>query len=131
MARFQVKGVNDERDTCECCGKTGLKRVVWIEDTETNEIKCFGTTCAIQPAKGFDCQKEIKTAVNRAVRDARDRQQAIWTFAYKAYRKAGGSWIKTDDGEKQTQPELYAECLKMAEEHRAKYESWFAYYRAK
>lgn len=31
MAAFKVLGVNDDTDNCECCGRTGLKRVVWLE----------------------------------------------------------------------------------------------------
>jgi hypothetical protein len=40
--RFTVKGINDEQSFCSCCGKQNLKRVVWIEDTETGEINHFG-----------------------------------------------------------------------------------------
>lgn len=108
MARFQVKGVNDERDTCECCGKTGLKKVVWIEDTETGEIKCFGSTCALQPVKGFDCVKEIKSAVAKASREAAEWQQRVWGWARMQYRKAGGKFgpdTRPLDGD------LYASCL--------------------
>ncbi len=67
MSRFKVLGVNDEAEDCECCGKTGLKRVVWIEDTETLKIQHFGTTCAESPAKAFGLKKEIKKAVRACV----------------------------------------------------------------
>ena len=62
-ARFRVLGVNDDRDFCECCGKTGLKRVVFIEDRELGGIKHFGTTCAMNPAKNFD-KMAVETLVS-------------------------------------------------------------------
>ena len=71
MTRFKVLGINDDRDTCDCCGKTGLKRVVWIEDTETLQVSCFGTSCAANPAKAFGLKKEIAKAVREY-----DKQQA-------------------------------------------------------
>ena len=86
--RFIVKGVNDEKETCECCGKNGLKRVVWIEDTETGEIKHFGTTCALKPAKGFQSDAEIK----RAIRKFEDDEKSLWAWAAMVYRKAGGKY---------------------------------------
>lgn len=61
--RFRVLGVNDESDFCECCGKIGLKRVVWIEDTETGSIQHFGVICAANPKKAFGIGSEIKRAV--------------------------------------------------------------------
>ena len=64
MSRFQFLGVNDDRDFCECCGKQELKRVVWIEDLETGEVKHYGTTCATNPAKAFGVK------VNKAIRNA-------------------------------------------------------------
>lgn len=74
MQRFKVKGVNDDKDTCECCGKAGLKRVVWIEDTETLEVRHFGTTCATNPAKAFGLKREIGKAVREF--DSKQKQKA-------------------------------------------------------
>lgn len=85
MSRFQILGVNDDRDSCECCGKQGLKRVVWIQDNELSEIKHFGTVCATQPAKGFgpDVEKAIKSAVRRAA----DLQKSGWSYAFRSMRE--------------------------------------------
>ena len=83
MARFLVKGINDDRTFCECCGKSGLKCVVWIEDLETGEIKHFGTTCALKPAKGFDCVAEIKSAIKLA----KENEKRIVSNAMYRYRK--------------------------------------------
>jgi hypothetical protein len=87
MARFQVLAVNDKRDFCECCGKQGLKRVVWILDTETGYEKHFGTSCAAKPAKGFDVNVEIKAAVK--AREVFEKSCLI--RAAKAYKAAGGT----------------------------------------
>lgn len=85
--RFKILGVNDDRDSCECCGRTGLKRVVWIEDTETGTIRHFGTTCATKPEKGFDTK-----AIKRAIRDYQDRELNAWNYAHRKYRAAGGEY---------------------------------------
>jgi predicted metal-binding protein len=44
-SKHKILGVNDDRNFCECCGKVGLKRVVWIKNTETGEIVHYGTIC--------------------------------------------------------------------------------------
>lgn len=81
--RFIVKGINDDKSFCECCGKNGLQRVVWIEDTETGEIKHFGTSCAQKPAKGFDCVEEIKSALKQF----KENEKRICANAMYRYRK--------------------------------------------
>lgn len=48
---YQVKGINSDTDTCECCGKTGLSKVVWIVEidengNETGDPVAYGITCA-------------------------------------------------------------------------------------
>lgn len=88
MARYQVLAVNDEKDFCECCGKKGLKRVVFIEDTETNEIKHFGTTCAIDPYKSFDVDSEVK----QAIRKFDGEQQVFWSRVNAEYKARGGKY---------------------------------------
>ncbi len=42
---MRVLGVNDDRDSCDCCGRKGLKKVVWLE-TAAGEIVAYGTGCA-------------------------------------------------------------------------------------
>ena len=99
MSRFRVKGVNDEKDTCECCGKEGLKRVVWIEDTETLEVRHFGTSCAANPAKAFGLGREIKRAVRefdatvkKAKADAHNA--AIVAACDAAVESFPGEWVE-------------------------------------
>jgi hypothetical protein len=115
MARFIVKGINDDKSFCECCGKNGLQRVVWIEDTETGEIKHFGTSCAQKPAKGFDCVAEIKSAIKQAKED----EKRMIAHASYLYRKVyNGPRINGVDEKgpfsKVADAELWARCLKEA-----------------
>ena len=50
--KYKVYGINDDTDTCEVCGKTNLKRVIWLMplDAEGNEVAAqpmpVGTDCA-------------------------------------------------------------------------------------
>jgi len=84
--RFQVRGVNDDKSFCECCGKSGLQRVVWIEDTETGEVKHFGTSCAVQPVKSFDCVADIK----EGIKTAKQKEKQVVATAMYRYRKIHG-----------------------------------------
>jgi hypothetical protein len=86
--RFRVLGVNDDRSHCECCGRQGLKRVVWIEDREAGTVKHFGTTCALSPVKGFGVDRDIK----RAIADERRLVQNAYCITHDAYRRAGGKY---------------------------------------
>jgi len=44
---YKIKGINNDTDTCSCCGKTGLKRVVWLEEIDgTADPAPYGTSCA-------------------------------------------------------------------------------------
>ena len=116
MSRFVVVGVNDERDFCECCGRTGLKRVVWIEDTETQEIKHFGTTCAAAPVKGFNLDKEIRNAITAY----QDREQAIFRRMHRIYRTKGGTYASKGDGSfVANSVALRDECYQIAKQERA------------
>lgn len=110
--RFIVKGINDDKDFCECCGKNGLQRVVWIEDTETGEIKHFGTSCAQKPAKGFDCTAEIKSAIKLH----NENEKRIVSSAHYLYtKKYNGPRVQGHDEKgpfsKKTDLELWARCL--------------------
>jgi hypothetical protein len=58
--RIKVLGVNDDRDFCECCGKIGIKRVVWIT-IDDGEPKHYGTACAAKIA-GIDGKWSAKRA---------------------------------------------------------------------
>ena len=54
---YILKGINSDTETCSKCGKTGLKRVMWLERTDadgngTGDIDAYGTTCGAK-ALGF------------------------------------------------------------------------------
>lgn len=70
---YQVMGINDDESYCSCCGKTGLKRVVWLAtlDGDGNvdgQAVPFGTTCAayllrITPEKGIHASAAIERKI--------------------------------------------------------------------
>lgn len=94
MKRFEVVEINSETDFCECCGKTGLKRVVWIHDIKNDDTKHFGTTCAMQPAKGFDLTSEIKDEIKK-----HDLLQSLrLKSAIAQYKADGGQYISNANG---------------------------------
>lgn len=113
MSRFKFLGINDDKSHCECCGKQGLKRVVWIEDCETNEIRHFGTTCAMAPAKGFTLDLEIKAEMRRLD----EVQKSRFARAYQAYRQKGGRCVANPDKPgyfMYADPDLWKDCLAAA-----------------
>lgn len=113
MSRYNVVGVNDDKDFCECCGRQGLARVVWIEDTDTGEIKHFGTTCAASPVKGFGVDKEIKAAISNFNR----KQGDVYRLGHHLYLKAGGKYQgNAQDGFKAIDQELRDKCNAEAKE---------------
>ncbi len=48
-SQYTIKGINDDTDICTLCGKTHLKKVVWLSEIingENQEPAPYGTTCA-------------------------------------------------------------------------------------
>lgn len=87
MCRYVLKGINDEYTTCEVCGKTELRRVMWLAELDADGIEgeafAAGTTCGAKllAGKGIS-RKTVNDAVKnfnalriRAVREA-ERQHA-------------------------------------------------------
>lgn len=58
--------ITDERDSCECCGKGGLKRVVVLKN-EDGDFFFYGTTCA---ARALGRKATTKAAAERSVLEA-------------------------------------------------------------
>ena len=61
--QYTLKGINSDTETCEKCGKTGLKRVMWLEvlDEEgngTGSVIPMGTCCG---AKSLGFKGQFKT----------------------------------------------------------------------
>lgn len=108
--KFKVLGVNSEKDFCQCCGKRGLMRVVWIQDVDTGEIMHYGTICVLSINKEFrlSAQHQIKSAIKA---DNKLRLK-LENRASTMYGLRGGKWNlkqKPDD------IGLYAQCLFDAE----------------
>lgn len=74
--RYTIAGVTDERDTCENCGRTDLKRTVVLDDGE--RFVFFGTACA---ARALGRTNPAKVARIARVK-AQDRRRVRF-----------GSWI--------------------------------------
>jgi hypothetical protein len=89
MNRFTVNGITDERDACDNCGRTNLKRTVCLHDHLTGEDVFFGTACAAK-AKGVavaEVKAEIKAA--RAAKEvARAKVFATRSEAWEAHLRA-------------------------------------------
>jgi hypothetical protein len=132
--RFRILAIVDDVNACECCGRSELLRTVAIENTETGEIKYFGTTCAMQPAKGFQIEKaEMKQALRdletRQLKAKRERNEKIFekAFAWRdaEYTKRGGAYYQKENPLPDahpdfkiwtlpTNPQLLEECRKEA-----------------
>jgi len=50
-ARFTVMGVSEDRTTCDCCGKTNLKRTVCLRRQSDGEDLFYGVNCASDALK--------------------------------------------------------------------------------
>lgn len=54
MKKYSLKGINDEQDVCQHCGKTGLKRVAWLVEVDTD-----GNEAGDLIAVGIDCAGKL------------------------------------------------------------------------
>lgn len=97
MSRYIIQGITDERDSCDCCGKTNLKRTVALSDTETGEDVFFGVICAARAMKiaavdvrrGVASAEAAKAAKVAAERAAKNREQDARWLAH-LVAKTGG-----------------------------------------
>jgi hypothetical protein len=48
---FKILGINDEVTTCECCGKTNLKKTVVLSMNGEGEVH-YGVNCAASALRG-------------------------------------------------------------------------------
>lgn len=98
--KYKVKGINDEHDTCECCGKTGLKRVVWLAplDEDGQEI-CdpapYGNVCA---AYLLGITKERGGKSNARLTRALEAKLEETVNAYISNLRANWKQFKTTNG---------------------------------
>ena len=71
-AKYIIVGIDDEQDSCDCCGKTGLKRVVRLMDVE-GYVVAYGTTCAAKARK-------VSVRMQKADEKSFERKQPRWVI---------------------------------------------------
>ena len=91
-ANYKIKAVNSDRDFCECCGKSGISRVVWVENTETGEVKHYGVVCAQNPEKGFDV-KEVRRAIKSWENDFKNSSEGKRVFRESVKKATENDWM--------------------------------------
>lgn len=73
MPRYKVLGVSDDESTCTRCGKSNLKRVVYLQDTVTGERVHYGVDCAADamriPAERVMARAKAADAEHRSTAD--------------------------------------------------------------
>ena len=76
LRRYRFLGINDEQSVCSCCGKKGLKRVVWLLDLECDDVAHYGTTCAafLLAGRMKDEPKPTMSAAEKIIEQARDAE---------------------------------------------------------
>ena len=85
--RYTIEGVTDERDSCDCCGKTGLKRTVVLADSD-GEFVFFGTTCA---ARAMRVQvREVRAGIRNAAARQREADRRL---VVERDRKRSARWV--------------------------------------
>ena len=80
MARFEAVAITDERDSCDCCGRVGLKRVVVLDDSEAGDFVYYGTTCAARALRintARPAGQIEKSVVARVEAASKDRRRAL------------------------------------------------------
>lgn len=88
---MKVLGINDEITTCECCGRSGLKKTV-VLGTDAGEVR-YGTECA---ARAMKCGKvDVERAVKAAEREAIAKQQAAANAEWDIY----AAWLVATYGD--------------------------------
>lgn len=70
----KILGITDERTTCECCGKEGLKRTIVIEFS--SEIRYYGTTCAAKALNFVNPERYTSRNAESLVNDFGKREVA-------------------------------------------------------
>ena len=79
MHKYTFAGCNDEAEYCTCCGRTGLKKVVWLRenvDGEVSQPSPFGVVCAahllgIKNPTSPRAKREIEMAQEQANKEMR------------------------------------------------------------
>jgi hypothetical protein len=111
MKRYRIKGVNDDLDTCDLCGKTGLKKVAWLVelDAEGDEIGIaapYGCCCAAKLLAQSTTPLKSKTrSTQYAELENMRRRDVAWRITQKRQElgpkfgliECDGFWVFPDD----------------------------------
>ena len=77
--RVKFLGVNDDVTTCECCGRSGLKKTVVLDIGDGNLVH-YGTQCAANKLR-FGHQYGAKSSVGRLMRNFSWRGDSVFLAA--------------------------------------------------
>lgn len=79
MAGFKIMGITGDVDTCECCGKTGLKKTVilGVKDADGNviDVRHYGANCAAEATRFRGTKRSIEKIAEQAQRDAEQAER--------------------------------------------------------
>lgn len=81
MSDLKFMGVTDERDACDCCGKSGLKRVVVFKNNNSGEFEFRGSSCALKAHKFLN--KGIIKKANQHLDAFKKGSLAKWSESFK------------------------------------------------
>ena len=97
MTNAQFLGVHSDSSTCECCGKTNLKRVVSLQLADGTIVN-YGTTCASKKfgkqfgsmVEGFAAVAEYINKWDDGTRSADKIAMGVWRqFGFSCQYKSG------------------------------------------
>ncbi|MGL5719388.1 MAG: hypothetical protein ACRCYP_01135 [Alphaproteobacteria bacterium] len=90
MKKFALKGINDDTDSCSCCGRSGLKRVMWVVELNSNSEECseafhLGTSCGAK-FLGFK-QSKVNTKIKNFDSEVQQKRYKL-LISHPAHKKA-------------------------------------------
>lgn len=80
---MRILGISDDCDTCDCCGRSGLKRTVALDAGQGGPAFHYGVNCAAR-ALGKPAARVERLAEQREA----ERKQAAWAAAQAAWLAA-------------------------------------------
>jgi acetyl-CoA carboxylase carboxyltransferase component len=107
---LKITAINDEQDYCSICGKTHLKKVVWLEDSTTGELHHVGTECAAKLLKisKLETTKQIKAYEKKLQAEQKQKEAELkkqeqikhnimmnWVSSHIEYTQAKNNWDQT------------------------------------
>jgi hypothetical protein len=127
--KYAYKGTNNDKESCDICGRTNLKKVMWLAEldesgNELGHVIAVGTTCG---ATLLDySNKDFAKAIKSAAQDLEKKKSAVYhnhplkkealkirkelqkTLSGRALRKSS-EFIKTKEMMRQARQEAYSQ----------------------